>query len=762
MAEKVRKVKGPDGSIIEVSVPDNATNYQIQLAAKKQWDQTKKASAPSVNLTSQDTTAPVVKPSLNLTAQDTTAPSVPTSPTGTATGIQAGNDGFISKAKNVVRDVGQSVFPASTNPFIESVLSLIPETSEEAKPLVRNIISGAAGTFAGVAVGPETYPVVSGLAASATMAFMDQALRHATKDDTGSNLFPDSPVAAGLEQTLLNEIGGRVASGVVKGAKELRFPGSVSKTVHGVTDELLNLKPTYAQFDKAISGSDLLEDVASRGAKVRGIEESTTLAKKRVDEFVQKITGRSTPVKNAAGKSTGQRVAPSSEALAEMQKAELTNSFNASKAASNAEATNFLRIAELNDMSIPQPPIVKNTGIFNANGQPIITSIPQPPKIVKGATFGHNVLSAVAETAKKMVDSGIRPDPENKLWNVLEDISHKFGTELEHLTPNSPNQHIPISAADAWAMKQQINDLAEWDPIKGISKQDTQFKYLSKAINKDIDQSIPLWQNQPLTAAKSWGRAKAIVEQRNKVFTPLGETGKGSKTLLSTVNSPDPDVYAIMDDQKKLQRYLVTGDLKINGRQIYSSNAKRDMQGQGIQRIWNDNWTPTNPMNTEIGKFNGDKAATDWIRFRDSKAGKLLYNGQTAKNFDEVFDAIRKVTADPNAGSNWVHYRFATNTMGLASTLLAGHFGDMGTISRLGITGGYISLGGLAKVMTNKRAAPVMLAMLHGKPLGMSFQAASRIIMQSLSGSGLTLIGNDGNEVAGVVGTDGNVRPTQR
>lgn len=731
MATKIYTVNGPEGPI-KVEGPEGASDAEVVSQAKRLYAQQK--AAP-------------VTPSAAPVTQTASQPDT------TAQGIQSKPYSY----KDAIANAAAAHLPASSMPFINAILDKLPETVHEAIPLIRT----AAATGSGMAaaggasafVGPEVAPVVG----SATMAFMDQAIRHFTGEGTGgTSVLPDNPISAGIEGTVTNELGGRAMGVLGKGISEMVHPGSVD--IPGMTDELRNLGPTYGQ----VSGHEIVENLLAKGPKTAAIAASGQAADSRMKEIVGELTQRDTSGGKVTQGLTGivkpyTGPGPSNPRLSEIMQAEVKQGFRNSVAASNAEAQNFLGIAEQNQLAVPQPPQIVNTGVLDAMGNPITKSVPVPPKIISGPVSLDNTLNQAATIMHDMNRSAVPPDPENPLIRAIDGLFQATGTTIDKTT-GQVLSHEPISAGDAWKTKQALDSLAYGDPVQGLNATDSKFKDLSKSLNSDIDNAIPQWKNSAPDAFNSWTDAKAIVAQRHDVFSPLGETGAGTKTLLNTVNAPDSAVDTILDDRRKLQRYLETGNLTVNGRQITSSNARRDMQGYAINRIWDKGFTP----GINGGAVNGAKMATDWMEFAHSDQGKQLFSQQQVKNYTDLFSAIQKTSAPAQGSTRWVALNIGTRTLSLGTTVLAsGGALAGGTLASGGVVGGVLGLAAAARVMASKKWAPVFLAMVHGRPLGMSFQAASRGVMQALSGGGITLQHENGDETEATIGTDGVVRPAK-
>ena len=719
MASKVYRVQAPDGSIINVEGPDNATPEEVKTQAKRLFaeKQSQTQALPSKPVISQSDAA-------NAPA------SINDAPQGLLdTSIQVLKHGLGGKSPQAIMDV--------VNYFTKNSLN---DKLADASGIVRNAAAGVTGAAVTLGTG-------SPVAGSAAMAGTDQALRAATGQGTGGTyVLPDNPVGAAIEGTVGNEIGGRIASVVGKGVGAVL---GMKIPVKGMTAELENLKPTYGQ----VTGHDLVENLFAKEAKAKSVEESTSAANTRLKEIVGQLTGRSPRGNVATGSYVG---GASNEKLSEVMQAEVKQGFANSVKASNAEAEKFLQIAEANQVAIPQPPQIVQSSVLDASGNPIMTVVPTPDKIINGPISLDNTLNLVSKLEKEIALSKVKPEPDAPILRAIEELKAGLGAQFDDA--GNLVSHEPISADSAWKTKQVIDKLGYGDAVENVNATDSRFKKLSAAMNEDLSASIQDWEHDAPTAAKAWEDTKAIVGARHDTFAPLGETGGGTKTLLNTVNAPDQYVETILNDRRKLQRFLETGDMTVNGHQITASNAKRDMQGYAINRIWDKGFTPTDPINREIGTANGAKMATDWIEFANSDQGKQLFSDTQIKRYNDFFDAVRKTTQQPTASTRWITLNFGTRAVSLGSAILAGGIAG-GGIGSAGVVGGAIGLAGVARIMTNKKAAPVFLAMMHGRPLGMSFQAASRMIMQGLSGAHMSVQTKDGDMVEGTVGTDGVFRP---
>lgn len=722
MEDQIYTVKAPDGTIIKVKGPAGASQDEVIKQAQTLYAAQKK---PTENVAPSNVPYGPEKPVDNVTPAANAPANMEPAPQGIA-------DTFIRVLKAGLMNQPMEAGSAIKGYFTKN------STNNKLADL-GNLVRTGASTASGAAMGLGTG---SAVASSATMAFVDQALRKATGQGTGGTMvLPDNAINAGIEGTVGNELGSRALGVVGKGLSEAFKPGSIK--IPGMTDELRNLGPTYGQ----VTGHDLVEGLFAKGTKQKAVTESITAADARVKEFVTQLTGMRSPA---------------NPRLAEVMQAEVKQGFQNAVDASNLEAKNFLGISELptNQLHIPQKPVIIDTGLKDPFGFPITRSVPTPDKIVSGPVNLDATITKAAEIADSMNKSAVKPDPDSPLLHAIQDLFDATNTKLG--TDGKVLSHEPISAGDAWKTKQVVDKLGYGNPVEGLNATDSQFISLSKSLNQDIDKAIPKWLDSSNAAQDSWENAKAIVQKRHEIFSPMGESGGGVKTLLNTANAPDVAVEAIFNDRRKLQRFLETGDMVVNGRQIVASNAKRDMQGYAINRIWDKGFTPTDPLNKTIGTADGTKMASDWIEFANSDEGKQLFSQSQIKNYNDFFDAVRKTANSPNASTRWIMMNFGTRVVSLGTSILAGA-GALagGLLGSAGVVTGALGLSGLARVMANKKAAPVFLAMMHGRPLGMSFQLGSRMIMQALSGALMTLNKEDGSTTEGTVSTDGRFVPAK-
>ncbi len=220
---------------------------------------------------------------------------------------------------------------------------------------------------------------------------------------------------------------------------------------------------------------------------------------------------------------------------------------------------------------------------------------------------------------------------------------------------------------------------------------------------------------------------------------------------------PIPAASGLLSNLTKMKAFLKNGQFKTGKTVITSLNPRRDLQAVVIDDIWSRNFTPTDALNPTVGKFNADKAISDWVDFGKTKQFTELFgsqSGQTSRNWGEFWNAVRDTSKGVARPSGYMQMDLTRRGLFLTGAALSGRAG--GVIGGTAYIGGYLTLAGIARGMSNKKAAPLIIATLKGQPLGMSVKAATRIIMQSFSGSPITLVDEKGQEHEGTVDTDGN------
>lgn len=218
-------------------------------------------------------------------------------------------------------------------------------------------------------------------------------------------------------------------------------------------------------------------------------------------------------------------------------------------------------------------------------------------------------------------------------------------------------------------------------------------------------------------------------------------------------NMPVEDVDTVLKDHALTKRYLAAGGSP-------GTNPRRDLQAYSIMKLWDDSFKPTSVLDPTIGKLSKEKFIIDSAELLNSKVGKELFGsptGQTSKNFAELFDAIGNIASGGQSYSNFLKFDIGRKLVYLSPALLLGKFST--ALSSLGVIGAAGGAHILARSMTNKKIAPIVLKMIKGEPLGMSTKLAGRMLMQALNGERLRLQTKNGDIDATIV--DGEVVPQQ-
>lgn len=718
MAQKTYTALAPDGkTTLSITGPDNASKEQLGVAFQAAWDKTK----PTEVTKPVDNVTPTYKEPANM---------APIEHGLAQTFLDVSKNSLLGKPLGVAKAVKDYVTKSSLNDKLADLGST-----------VRTGASMAAGSALGLASGS---PVVG----SVGMATIDQALRKETGQDTGSSIFPgktpEAYAGSALTGSIENEVMGQVLPLIGKVAG---FAGKFP--IGNRALELINLKPTLGQ----LIDSEGLENLFAKSSKLASVKDSSTRALGRLMQEVSTLTGKTNP---------------SMETLSELHQAEISSAFRQFVNASNKEATNVIATAEIYPhqltTTVNTPVQVPIPGSLTGQTNTVIQSTQVPGAIVKGPIWANNAIPKLVDIRKEIIPTYLSPDPDTPVANAIRGIFKDMNAKFD---PNTGNllSYDPMGFEAAWKNKQIIDKLGYGNTVENVNAVDGRFRSISKALNQDIDESIPKWSTDPAhqqtlnNANASWKKSKAIVNVRHTLYGPEGETGAGNVTFLNTKNAPDPITNTILYDHKKMKRFLKAGNYKMGNDIISSTNAKKDMQGYALQKMFYDNWKPDNVTNLNIGTLNGDKLTQDFVNYTRSKAGQNLFSKQQIAAYSDMFDAFKRISKSPSVGmSKYVNFNFGTRVAALAGPLLTGNlaFGNMGGIA---VAGGEASLYGVARIMTNKQTAPLFNAFLHNRPLGMSFQAASRAMVQALSGQRLTLNLSDGTQQEGFVATDGKIRP---
>lgn len=650
---------------------------------------------------------------------------------------------------------------------------------------VRPVADAVAGGVSGLAATP-TGPLGMGAAGLGGAMLIDQALQAAEDRKPVSALTGSTGMANTVETVGMNEIGGKIGDRIIGGLgnvlKELNVPGSVVGSIS-------KLNPTFSQMYRNTFGegygSDIskwVEDIFASGSKARALENS----------------GKASMFEGTAlaGRLASKRpnVVSNPDWMAPSIRTNYENNFYQSVMASNKEAATAKLVGKANPELIPLPaeppqnnPIVKKV-IDNLGGgdftqmtpqaqQSIISMakqlgytpvIPKPISIEGRINIFNNTRKAAQdfldEKMKLFPDIAKAPQEDQALMQAAQSLIRISEPIVD---PNTGvATQMPVSFKDAWQFKQTTDRFGykNSDDPNALSYTGSTFQKLSKAINQDIDESIPLWKNNPNgVATKAWQNAKTIVAQRNSLFAE-----DGLAQLLKETNSTVPDVDAILNDPVKLQRAIDAGVLKMSSGQVASTNVRGNLQGYKIDQMLNNAWKGDSIDSTK-GVIQPEILINDWTSFGRGESKKILFNNaQTRQDIDQLFKQIaisqQKQTFGGLGGRNmWV----VRGGIMLAPALM----GDLTGLSEYGagITGVMLTGNAIANIMTKGSYMGVgspsipraMIAAISGAPMNRSMQTISRGIVGALQGTGavITINTRDGKKIDGTISKDGQFVP---
>jgi len=610
------------------------------------------------------------------------------------------------------------------------------------------------GIAAGMASGS---PTVGNIAMSA----MDTILRNFTgeekttanimRDYIGADIEKGTPIdqaVGAAENAVINEIGGRAMDVALRATKgvvsELMQPGSV------VDPYLAQLKATYSQYRGGqTSFMDLVEDVFARKSKIRALEGSANIALSEAEKRASTIAGAPITAETYA------------EDIPKLIEERYSKNLSQSYAASGAKAEASKMIANQNVLQFPNPIV---TG-FGPNGKPIIGGFYN--EAIAGPVPLNDTLKEVIAFKNDIAKSAIKPDPDSPVLKAVDDILNSVKT----IDPNTGGNIYtkPLSFEAAWKTKQVADGLGYGEALLNRDAVDIRFQKIATALNKDIEASMnTAWTTNGQDAANLFREAKQIVQTRHEIWNPVGEQGVKAANILykddlGFVNFPNPVIDGVISNPRKLERMMLSGELKV-GNTTYTSNNIRDaVKSYKFMQMMTDsqiqNWAdPTQKV------FSGNALMGYWTDANNQQTIRQIYNSRERADLTNFFRAITNTSQKLEVGgSRYLKLKIGSGIVTLGSNLvgtavLGTSFG-MGGIVGGGLIGGSIGLNFLGKLATNPTTARLMAAAVKGGPLNMSNQMASRLVMNVLRGSPMTLEMADGNNIEGKVNAKGEFEP---
>lgn len=481
-----------------------------------------------------------------------------------------------------------------------------------------------------------------------------------------------------------------------------------------------NLDLTFSQYTDS-EAAKLIEDYTVRTRKETAIEASMTRAAEKADDITTKLGGK---------KGTFSR--EGLQSASEEMRLKNKEAFTKILSASNREAEN----AKLQAAQVVVPNMKNAIGPMTKQN-----SIEGPIAPINTA----NKIRAFLNDQAKVLG---KPDPDDKF---IKDIS----SILDEIQ-NPDGSLNPVSFERAWASKSNFGTKAYGDPLQATNFADSRYKQLYSAIDKDIRASLPQWnQLKPGVGTKAlqhYDAATALANKRHSIWNLSGEVGGSAKTLLNTMDDPNPQVDAIFKDFKKLNRFLETGDLQVAGITVNKNNLTPAAKSYWFSKLFHDAWDATSPTDIQNGKINAEALTKGFNEYFNSAQGKRLYNAQDRKLIGDFIQDIGKIDQLSNK-SRYLELKFISSGVALLGTvgtaLATGSAGAAGIAGATAGAGVYLTARQLGKLLVNKQSAPIIAAMskTYAKqiPLGMSEQAAARIFAQVLRGEKVQTV--DGQEL---------------
>jgi hypothetical protein len=591
-------------------------------------------------------------------------------------------------------------------------------TLQNARPFSIPAAAEVAGTAASMTPGgliPKA--IVGGTAGAATYVGLDSLLQKLSghEPDLG-----DSATQLGI-----NEIGNQTVQAFMRGAKGV---------LPYAKQALGKLEPTFSQLTDSKLGK-FVEDVFAPSQKAGAITNSAGLSRDELLAASKKLSGRAT--------STLEDPQYHSSVITTNH---LSNALDSTFQEADKQATAAKLIAKSNPQTVITQP-AQQIGPLQ---------IPAQTKTVEGPI----ALSSTLEKANQIIEDskGLVLGPTNEQKPLINEAYKLVGSTNAKFDPKSGKliSADPLGFEEAWNQKQAFDSQGGWNKSRNdITHTDNQFRGFSKSLNEDIDDSIANWQNDPnKLAAKAWANSKATVAQRNQIFFNP-DTSRTLGDIIQSSDSTMPSVTDIIKDPNKLQRALNAGNIKFPSGTVNSSNIKGDLGAYNLMRTFEDAKAidPKNPGKLSI---DAKQLQTAWNDPKFTESKKLLYNSQQRADYDQLFKNIAFTQEKQNVvGSYLSKVWLARAGMTIAPSLLTGYL--TGSVEHAaGVAGVELGAMGLAKIMTNPKAARFLVSAAAGQPLNASEQTVARTLVSAIQGVTISLKGQDGTDQKGSFDRDGH------
>lgn len=574
------------------------------------------------------------------------------------------------------------------------------QADEKAKPFIAGGIGAATGLMtAASGVGAPA----SGLVGSVTAAAVDRYLRNLGQKT-------ESPIqeatATGLD-AVLNELFGlgliKGASGIKGVIKEIGKKGSVA-------GKIAELNPTYSEYPEAIRGSSIVEDIFATSSKRKANEASAKLIEDKATQTVRTITGQPYKVTDLYESSYGNVEA-------------LTGAWDQMQGHARLRANNVKNIALANQL--------KGSGLVAP-----VTLIDELYKLKSEIKTPLGSRTAAETELLRDINTTI------KQLNVQKDAAGNI------------TGFTPLDFDTAWVSKMNFGDKGFSNPKVNQGIVDVRYKRLFHAIDQDVEKSIPNWQENPQQALQNFIEAKEITNFKYNQFMPEGSGEELTSLVLKKQGTKLPStpvnkLSRAIKDPDQVQRMLNAGEYDLGGVKITNTNMRKELAGYSFMDAYKGAQFIPDSKNPGYVSLDPNKLQANMVEALNGKVGEKLFNRQSARDIQELVTDFARVDQALNTNpSRYVAFKLGGYGANIGASILAHQLGPS-TMAGAGLIGAAISLNAVGRMMTNPTLARLLIAMQKGAPLGMSSQAASRLIASGLRGQTVNLQYEDGRQVRG-------------
>lgn len=605
------------------------------------------------------------------------------------------------------------------NPSTSGVVNVFPKEQEISTPkdIGRNILktlspsitslgmaAGAAPFTGGASLfAPAAGTVLGGLAAH----FATQKALEGFGEQPEQDPWTSAATDVGLQQgggMLVNKMGS-----LFKGL--IRPP-----TYESISPEMQRLGPIYQEMiDKGGGPSyaqqntgkikKVLEDVFGGQAKSEQLKNAATASEAVDIGKVNQITGKS-----LTGFEDPQDVLKAAGG-------NLKKTLDIYKQGSDAAAENAKNVANLNPQRVLTGYKEVKSSVLDNQGNPIIQKIPQYADI-KGPIQLPNAVD-LADKYLKTIDENYGEKSTADMMGLVSDAQKPL---IRAALDVVKYRNTPIPFEAAWDMKKAAGE-AGFNKIKIVATpKQGQFATLTDAIDSDIQDSLPKWQNGGQTALNSFSKAKELVNRRHELY----QQGDEISAILEKqkVSTSQPAFDAILSDPKKIGRAI----------EAAGPGGRAELQTYQIQKAiqGNEDWTDPNKR----------------------AVLKKLFNGPQLDGLDNFFEAAKNVNdKESNAGKVAVAIRVGHAALTVSGALLSGT-GHLGTGASV-LTGAIALPQFVKSVLLNPTRARAATVLMNLPPSSPQAKFWSRQVFAGLEGVGIALQMSDGKTKKGTITSNG-------